>query len=56
MFLNYFLVTITYLLIFHEQPEQFAHSRSFVLSDLSELLTVAHLIWANKQMSDERMS
>ena len=33
-------------LIFGERPEQFAHSRSFVLSDLTELLTVAHLIWA----------
>ena len=27
----------------HEQPEQFAHSRSFDMSDLSDLLTVAHL-------------
>ena len=26
----------------HEQPERFAHSCSFVLSDLSESLTVAH--------------
>ena len=42
------------LLIFHERPERFAHSHSFVLNDLSELLRVAHLIWAiwaNEQMS-----
>ena len=32
------------LLIFSEQLERFAHGRSFVLSDLSESLTVAHLI------------
>ena len=31
--------------ICHEWPEQFAHSRSFVLRDLSESLTVAYLIW-----------
>ena len=46
-------------LISSERPERFAHDRSFVLSDLSESLTVAHLIWAkwaNEQMSDERMS
>ena len=30
-------------LICHEQPEQFAHGRSFVLSDLSDSLKVAHL-------------
>ena len=33
-------------LISSEQPQRFAHNRSFVLSDLSESLTVAHLIWA----------
>ena len=33
-------------LIFSERPERIAYSRSFVLSDLSESLTVAHLIWA----------
>ena len=36
-----------------------AHGRLFVLSDLSELLTVDHLIWVkgvNEQMSDEQMS
>ena len=27
----------------HKQPERFAYSGSFVLSDLSDLLTVAHL-------------
>ena len=46
--------------------EQFAHSRSFDLSDLSDSLTVAHLSWAiwanhiwyewNERMSDEQMS
>ena len=48
----------------YERPEQFAHSHSFVLSDLSESLTVPYLIWAkwanmrwaNEQMSDEQMS
>ena len=46
-------------LIFGERPERFASSRSFVLSDLSESLTFAHLswaIWANEWMSDKRMS
>ena len=36
-------------LIYHEQPDRFANSRSFVLSlltDLSKALTVDHLIWA----------
>ena len=45
----------SHLLICHEWPERFAHSRSFVLSksDLSEWLTFAHLfwaIWANEQI------
>ena len=47
------------LLIFGERPERFANSRSFVLSNLSESLTFAHLswaIWANEWMSDKRMS
>ena len=35
----------SHLLFCHEWPEQFAYSFSFVLSDLSELLTVTHLIW-----------
>ena len=38
----------------HERLEQFAHSRSFGMSDLSNLLTVAHLswaIWANRSQS-----
>ena len=53
-----------------KQPELFSHSFSFVMSDLSNFLTVAHLswaIWANcpkslitmsnfEQMSNERMS
>ena len=30
--------------------------RSFLVSDLSESLTVAHLIWANEQMNAEQMS
>ena len=37
------------LLFWYERPEWFPHSRSFVLSNLSEWLTVAHLIWANSQ-------
>ena len=39
----------------HDQPERFAHSRSFVLIDLSKSLKVAHFIWAiwaNEQMSE----
>ena len=46
-------------LISSERPERFAHGHSFVLSDLRESLSVAHLIlakWVNEQMSDERMS
>ena len=31
----------THLLIFHERPEQIAHSSSFVMSDLSNWLTIA---------------
>ena len=37
------------------QPVRFAHIRSFVLSDLSKLLTFSHLswaIWANEWMSE----
>ena len=40
-----------HLIIYHEQPERIAHSCSW--SDLSELLTVAHLIWANERWSNE---
>ena len=57
-------------LICPEWPEQFAHGHSFDMSDLRDLLKVAHLswvIWANcsqlliwfeqsEQMSDERRS
>ena len=35
-----------HLLIYHELPERNAHSWSFVLSDLSNSLTVALLTWA----------
>ena len=34
---------ITKSLIYHEGPEQIAYSNSFVMSDLSNSLTVAHL-------------
>ena len=30
----------------HERPQQFAHGRSFFLSNLSDLLPVVHLSWA----------
>ena len=43
-----------HLLIYHEQPERITHGRLFVMSDLSDLLTVAHLswaIWANRSQS-----
>ena len=57
-------------LICLERPEWFAHGHSFVLSNLSDLLTVAYLSWAiwtnrlqsliwfeqNKRMSNEPMS
>ena len=45
-------------LFWYERPERITHSRSFVLSDLSEALTVAHLIWAiwaNKRRANERI-
>ena len=42
-------------LFLHERPEQFTHSRSFVLSNLRESLTVAHLIWGNEQWANERI-
>ena len=59
-----------HLLICPERPEQIAHIGSFVMSDLSYLLTVAHLswatwvnrlhlswaIWANEWMSEWAMS
>ena len=44
--------------VFVEQPERIAHSRSFVLSDLSEVLTVAQLIWAkwaNERWANEQI-
>ena len=43
---------------FAKKNKWFAQSLSFVLSDLSESLTVAHLIWAiwaNEQMSEWAM-
>ena len=36
----------THLLIYHEQPEQIAHSQSFDMSDLRNSLAVALLTWA----------
>ena len=30
-------------IFYHERPERFAHGHLFVMSDLSESLTVAHL-------------
>ena len=45
-----FFEQIAHLLICLEQPERFAPDRSFVLGDLSELLTVAHLVRANSQL------
>ena len=46
------------LLLSSERPERYAHGRSFVLSDLSKSLTVAHLIWAkwaNERWANERI-
>ena len=48
---------IAYSLICHERPEQFANGHSFDMSDLSDLLTVAHfshlswVIWGNRSQS-----
>ena len=50
------LLTASQSLFWYEWPERFADNHSFVLSNLSESLTVAHLIWAKAKMSDERMS
>ena len=36
----------THSLIYGERPEGFSHHRSFLLSNMSETLTVAHLSWA----------
>ena len=41
-----FFERIALSLIYSEQPEQIAHGRSFVLSDLRDSLTVAHFLWA----------
>ena len=46
------------LLICHKRPEQFPHSCSFVLSDLSKSLKVAHYneqFWANERWVNELM-
>ena len=43
----------------HEWPERFAHGRSFVMSDLNNSLTVAHVswaIWAKRSQSLIKMS
>ena len=51
---SFIMSNLSKSLFWYEQPEQFAHSHSFVLSDMSKSLTVAHLIWAiwvNEQMS-----
>ena len=48
----------THSLSFGERPERFAHSRSFVLSNLSKSLSVGHLIWAkwaNEHWANERI-
>ena len=45
-------------LFWHEQPERYAHSRSFVLSDLSKSLTVTQLIraiWENERWTNEQI-
>ena len=41
-----FFERIARSLIYHEQPERIAHGCSFVLSDLSDSLKVAHFLWA----------
>ena len=38
-------IFLSVLLIYQERPEQITHSRSFVTSGLSDLLTVALLTW-----------
>ena len=52
-------VRFAHSLIFGESPGRFAHDRSFLLSDLSKLLTVAHLswvTWAIRSLRSEGMS
>ena len=60
-----FFERIAHSLIYHERLEKIAHGRSFVLSNLSDSLTVTHLSWAilgNRSQSliwfeqNERMS
>ena len=42
-----------HLLFYHEQPEQITHSRYFVLSNLSDFLTVSYLSWATWAISSQ---
>ena len=44
----------THSLIFGEQPKQFAHGRSFLVSDLSESLKVAHFWWVTWTIRSHR--
>ena len=46
MILVNFLERIAHSLIYHERPERIAHGCSFVMSNLSNSLTVALLTWA----------
>ena len=41
-------------LIFSERPERFPHVRSFLVSDLSESLMVAHFWWATWAIRSHR--
>ena len=44
----------THLLIFGEQPERIAHGCSFLVSDLSESLMVAHFWWVTWAIRSHR--
>ena len=55
MILVKFFEQMAHLLIYHEQPERIAHSCSFVMSDLSNSLTVAHLSWATQELRSQSL-
>ena len=64
-FSQIFFEQIAHSLISSERPEQIAHGPSFVLSDLSDSITVAHwetwvirsqsLIWFERNEQNERI-
>ena len=47
---------MSHSLIYHEWPERIANGCSFVMSDLSDLLTVAHLTWATWAIGSQSLT